>query len=120
MTIYNDQLPRDAPLVRDDNVKVLSNVEADVSHIPENQLTRRQGADGQWYYELSCKIEAVYLSASTTYTLLYNSESREIYMPLSFANTQYRPAIQHSDMRICLTGYTDLGVDGTMSLCIWN
>lgn len=75
MTIYNDQLPRDAPLIRDDNVKVLSNVEADVSHIPENQLTRRQGADGQWYYELSCKIEAVYLSASTTYTLLYNSES---------------------------------------------
>lgn len=62
-------------MARDDNVKVLANVEADVSHIPENQLCRRQGSDGEWYYELNCKIEAVYLSASTTYTLLYNSES---------------------------------------------
>ncbi|KAG8669583.1 hypothetical protein FPOAC2_08917 [Fusarium poae] len=74
MTIYNDQLPRDAPVARDDNVKILSHVEADVSHIPENQLSRRQGSDGQWYYELNCKIEAVYLSASTTYTLLYNGQ----------------------------------------------
>lgn len=74
MTIYNDQSLRDAPVARDENVKVLSHVEADVSHIPENLLARRQGSDGQWYYELSCKIEAVYLSASTTYTLLYNSK----------------------------------------------
>lgn len=28
----------------------------------------------QWYYDLGCKIEAVYLSASTQYTLIYNSE----------------------------------------------
>lgn len=74
MTIYSDQTIRDAPITRDDNVKVLSHVEADVSHIPENLLARRQGNDGQWYYELSCKIEAVYLSASTTYTLLYNNQ----------------------------------------------
>lgn len=74
MTIYNDQSLRDAPVSRDENVKVLSHVEADVSHIPENLLARRQGSDGQWYYELSCKIEAVYLSASTTYTLLYNNQ----------------------------------------------
>ncbi|WZH46094.1 hypothetical protein QYS62_007164 [Fusarium acuminatum] len=74
MTIYNDQLPRDAPVGRDENVKVLANIEADVSHIPENQLGRRQGSDDQWYYELNCKIEAVYLSASTTYTLLYNNQ----------------------------------------------
>ncbi|KAF5663420.1 heat shock 70 kDa 12A [Fusarium heterosporum] len=73
MTIYNDQLPRDAPVARDEDVKVLANVEADVSHIPEHQLGRRQGSDNEWYYELNCKIEAVYLSASTTYTLLYNS-----------------------------------------------
>lgn len=74
MTIYSDQTLRDAPVSRDENVKVLSHVEADVSHIPENLLARRQGSDGQWYYELSCKIEAVYLSASTTYTLLYNNQ----------------------------------------------
>ncbi|CAM1503996.1 Fc.00g015870.m01.CDS01 [Cosmosporella sp. VM-42] len=74
MTIYCDQTAREAPVARDDNVKILSHVEADVSHIPENLLARRQGNDGQWYYELSCKIEAVYLSASTTYTLLYNNQ----------------------------------------------
>lgn len=74
MDIYCDQTQRQAIVARDDNVKLLSHVEADVSHIPENLLARRQGNDGQWYYELSCKIEAVYLSASTTYTLLYNSE----------------------------------------------
>lgn len=80
MTIYSDQTTRDAPVTRDDNVKLLSHVEADVSHIPENLLARRQGADGQWYYELSCKIEAVYLSASTTYTLLYNSKFTQVFV----------------------------------------
>lgn len=74
MTIYNDPLSRDAPLSRNDNVKILSIVEADVSHIPENQLCRRKGCDGQWYYELNCKIEAVYTSASTSYTLIYQSK----------------------------------------------
>ncbi|CZR38902.1 uncharacterized protein FPRO_05906 [Fusarium proliferatum ET1] len=56
MTIYNDPLSRDAPLSRNDNVGILSIVEADVNHIPENQLRRRKGCDGQWYYELNCKI----------------------------------------------------------------
>lgn len=73
MTIYCDQSSEDAPIDRNANVQILANVEADVSHIPEHMLNRRQGKDGQMYYELSCKIEAVYLSASTTYTLLYNS-----------------------------------------------
>ncbi|KAF5021424.1 hypothetical protein F66182_6518 [Fusarium sp. NRRL 66182] len=73
MTIYNDQSLRKAPVSRDDSVKVLSHVEADVSHIPEHQLGRRKGANSRWYYELNCKIEAVYLSASTTYTLIYNN-----------------------------------------------
>ncbi len=59
MDIYADRTPRTAPLARDDNVALLCHVEADVSHIPENQLGRRQGKDGQWYYELNCKIEAV-------------------------------------------------------------
>lgn len=71
MTIYNDPLSRDAPLFRNDNVGILSIVEADVNRIPENQLRRRKGCDGQWYYELNCKIEAVYTSTSTSYTLIY-------------------------------------------------
>jgi hypothetical protein len=73
MTIYCDQTSEEAPIDRNANVQVLAHVEADVSHIPEHLLNRRQGKDGQTYYDLSCKIEAVYLSASTTYTLLYNS-----------------------------------------------
>ncbi|KZL82583.1 hsp70-like protein, partial [Colletotrichum incanum] len=72
MDVYADRTPRSAPVARDDNVSMLVHIEADVSHIPEHMLARRQGLDGQWYYELSCKIEAVYLSASTAYTLLYN------------------------------------------------
>ncbi|ENH68697.1 Heat shock 70 kDa protein 12A [Fusarium oxysporum f. sp. cubense race 1] len=74
MTIYNDHLSRDAPLSRNDNVKMLSTVEADVNHIPENQLRRRKGCDDQWYYELNCKIEAIYTSASTSYTLIYQNK----------------------------------------------
>jgi hypothetical protein len=73
MDIYADRTPREALVARDDNVSLLCHVEADVSHIPENQLHRRKGEDGQSYYELNCKIEAVYLSASTQYTLLYNN-----------------------------------------------
>ncbi|TEA12275.1 Heat shock 70 kDa protein 12A [Colletotrichum sidae] len=74
MDIFADRSPRTAPVARDENVSMLVHVEADVSHIPEHKLDRRQGADGQWYYELACKIEAKYLSASTTYTLLYNNQ----------------------------------------------
>ncbi|KAF9762171.1 hypothetical protein IL306_003548 [Fusarium sp. DS 682] len=74
VVIYNDRLPRDAPVFRDENVKMLSIVDADVSHIPENQLGCRKGHDGEWHYELSFKIEAVYLSACTTYTLICNNQ----------------------------------------------
>ncbi|KAK1658362.1 hypothetical protein BDP55DRAFT_398047 [Colletotrichum godetiae] len=74
MDIYADRNQRIAPVARDENVAMLVHVEADVGHIPEHMLSRRQGLDGQWYYELNCKIEAVYLSASTTYTLLYNNQ----------------------------------------------
>lgn len=73
MDIFSDRTMRDAPVAKDENVHKLAVVEADVSHIPENMLARRMGTDGQMYYELRCKIEAVYLSASTTYTLLFNS-----------------------------------------------
>ncbi|KAK0705553.1 hypothetical protein B0H67DRAFT_386378 [Lasiosphaeris hirsuta] len=73
MDIYADRTARLAPMTKDENVSLLCHVEADVSHIPENQLQRRKGTDGQQYYELNCKIEAVYLSASTQYTLLFNN-----------------------------------------------
>ena len=59
MEVYADRTPRDAPMARDGNVSLLCTVEADVSHIPEHMLQRRKGTDGQLYYELNCKIEAV-------------------------------------------------------------
>ena len=74
MDIYADRTLRRAPVARDSNVALLCHVEADVSHIPEHELHRRRGNDDQMYYELNCKIEAVYLSASTQYTLLYNNQ----------------------------------------------
>ncbi|KAK3370882.1 hypothetical protein B0T24DRAFT_302275 [Lasiosphaeria ovina] len=74
MDIYTDRTARDATIARDEDVSLLCHVEADVSHIPESQFARRKGADGQFYYELNCKIEAVYLSASTQYTLLFNGQ----------------------------------------------
>ncbi|KAM0330861.1 hypothetical protein ACHAQA_003816 [Verticillium albo-atrum] len=74
MDIYADGISREAPIVRNENTSLLCHVEADVSHIPENQLRRRQGNDGEAYYELDCKIEAKFLSASTQYTLIYNNQ----------------------------------------------
>ncbi|EEY19609.1 Hsp70-like protein [Verticillium alfalfae VaMs.102] len=74
MDIYADGTSSVAPVARNDNTKLLCHVEADVSHIPESQLDRRQGNDGEAYYELECKIEARFHSASTEYTLLYNSK----------------------------------------------
>lgn len=73
MDIFADRTPRNAPMTKDENVSLLCHVEADVSHIPENQLQRRKGNDGQWYYELSCRIEAVcesLTSRNTTAQLL--------------------------------------------------
>jgi hypothetical protein len=74
MNIYADRSFRPAPIAEDDDVALLCHVEADVSHIPENLLQRRKGKDGQLHYELSCKIEAVYLSASTQYTMIFNGQ----------------------------------------------
>lgn len=59
LTIYADDKSPKAPLIIDDNVAMLCNVEADLSDIPEHQLTKQQGQDGYMYYNLSCQIEIV-------------------------------------------------------------
>ncbi|EJT70088.1 hypothetical protein GGTG_12261 [Gaeumannomyces tritici R3-111a-1] len=78
MEIYGDvgggEFGREAPICRDDQVALVCHVEADLSHIPEDMLKRRTGSDGNEYYDLECKIEALYLSASTQYTLIYNNQ----------------------------------------------
>lgn len=50
MDVFVDRTARDAPLARDENVSCLCHVEADISHIPENQLNRRMGDDGQVHH----------------------------------------------------------------------
>ena len=57
--IFVDSSKREAGQLKDDHVKLLCKVEADVSHIPESQLTKRKGSDGELYYDLECKLEAV-------------------------------------------------------------
>jgi hypothetical protein len=74
MDVWADRTAREATIARDDSVQLLCRVEADISHIPESQLQKRRGDDGEMYWELNCKIEAVYLSASTQYTLIYNGQ----------------------------------------------
>ncbi|KAK4238359.1 chaperone protein DnaK [Achaetomium macrosporum] len=74
LNVYADPTAREAPIERDENVALLCHIEVDFGHIPENLLGRKKGVDGQWYYQLRCTVEAVYLSASTRYTLLYNGE----------------------------------------------
>lgn len=59
MIVYSDRTDRKAPLSKDGSVLVLCNLEADLSHIPENQLQRRRGTDGQMWYDISCRIEAI-------------------------------------------------------------
>lgn len=57
--MFVDSTDRPAGTLRDDNTKLLCKVEADVTHIPESQLTKRKGSDGEMYYDLECKLEAV-------------------------------------------------------------
>lgn len=63
MDVYADngggRFGREAPVCRDDAVGLVCHVEADLSHIPEDMLKRRKGSDGNLYYDLECKIEAV-------------------------------------------------------------
>ncbi|KAF3360981.1 hypothetical protein VDGD_07654 [Verticillium dahliae] len=72
--IYADGTSSVAPVENNDNTKLLCRVEADVSHIPEAQFNRRQGQDGQAYYELGYELEARVHSASTEYTLVCNNQ----------------------------------------------
>ncbi|KAI1082486.1 hypothetical protein F5B20DRAFT_569141 [Whalleya microplaca] len=71
LRIYADQTSTEAPLSRNNDVQTLCHVTANLDHIPEEALDRRQGVDGRMYYELEFEIEAVYRSAATEYTLIH-------------------------------------------------
>lgn len=59
LTVDSDNTSTEAPLARNDNVKILCHVVADLSLIPTEQLPVQRGRDGFDYYVLSCEIEAV-------------------------------------------------------------
>lgn len=60
LTIYADETSATAPTARNNDVNVLCRVGADLTHIPESEIDRKRGEDGEMYYHLDdCRIEAV-------------------------------------------------------------
>ncbi|KAI1292990.1 hypothetical protein F5Y03DRAFT_402728 [Xylaria venustula] len=74
MNIYADETSQTAPIGRSSSVKLLCRLSADLSSIPDHQFGTRLGVDGRMYYYLEFDIEAVYHSASTQYTLIYQEK----------------------------------------------
>ena len=114
--MFVDSTDRPAGQLKDEHVKLLCKVEADVSHIPESQLTKRKGSDGELYYDLECKLEAVckcifpfssiLRSRCTKRRLDYclTRNGRPLCVHLLDPHSQ-GPAVQHSDRRIRLNNY---------------
>ena len=58
--IFADDHSVNVPLLRSDrNVKLLGVLEADLSSIPESELDRERGRDGQMYYLVDILIESI-------------------------------------------------------------
>lgn len=57
MTILRDEVSSTTPLRKNDNVKALCAVKADLSHIPDSHIPQRRGQDGLLYYIVDCQIE---------------------------------------------------------------
>ena len=49
----------------------LVKVEADLSRVPANKIPQTKGADGQMYYKVDYAIKVTYMSAYTSYELIY-------------------------------------------------
>jgi hypothetical protein len=60
-----------APICRDDQVKELARLTADLSCIPAGDIAREFGKDGIEYYVMDFQIEMTYFSAHTEYVLAY-------------------------------------------------
>lgn len=59
LIIYSDETSQVAPLSKTDTVRELCTVEADLSHIPESQITKVRGSDGLLYFTMDGQIEIV-------------------------------------------------------------
>ncbi|KAG6354698.1 hypothetical protein INS49_004716 [Diaporthe citri] len=74
LIIYSDETSQVAPLGKTETVRELCTVEADLSQIPESQMTKVQGIDGFMYFSTNGQIEIVYKSQTITFTLIYNGQ----------------------------------------------
>ena len=54
-----------------ESVTKLVKVEADLSRIPASKIPQTKGADGKTYYTIDYAIQITYMSASTSYELIY-------------------------------------------------
>lgn len=54
-----------------ESVTELAKVRADLSRIPDKKIPKIKGADGKTYYKLDYAIQVTYMSAYTTYELIY-------------------------------------------------
>lgn len=54
-----------------ESVTQLVIVEADLSRIPTKMIPQRKGADGKMYYNVHFAIQVTYMSAYTSYELVY-------------------------------------------------
>lgn len=59
LIIYTDETSRVAPLSKTETVRELCDVDADLSQIPEDQMTQRKGIDGFMYFETEGQLEIV-------------------------------------------------------------
>ncbi len=57
--IYVDNSSIIAPLTRNDKTNILCVLEADLSAIPDENLDRERGVDGNMYYVVPFQIESV-------------------------------------------------------------
>lgn len=58
-----------------EGVTQLVKVEADLSRIPASKIPRTKGADGKMYYQVDYAIQITYMSAYTSYELIYGGEN---------------------------------------------
>lgn len=78
MQILCDKKSATAPVGRNENVSVLTNLSADLTCIPAESIEETVGKDGQVYYQVGCHIETVFGSASTKYTLVHEGKYQSV------------------------------------------
>ena len=75
--IYCDENHRDlsgSVIQRDQHMRIVAYLYADLSSIPEWELPTRLMPDEKLYYDLNTSIDAIFLSASVAYTFRFNGK----------------------------------------------